>query len=176
MKNKIIKLVILFIYFSFVLYLIYHSSITTNISTKYYINSKNNFYHEKMISIPKINLKLYVTKAKDDFSNLSKNLVYYKHFNLDNKIIIFGHSGLGKGTYFNRLDELEKGDLLELYYEDKVYFYEVYSIYAVDKTRVDILKDEENCNKLLLVTCDKINKNDRLIVELVQKKVKTLGK
>lgn len=176
MKKKIIKLVIVLTYFSFVLYLIYHSFTTTNISTEYYINSKNNFYYKKMISIPKINLKLYVTKAKNDFSNLSNNLVYYKHFNLDNKIIIFGHSGLGKGTYFNRLDELEKGDLLELYYENKIYFYDINNVYIVDKKRVDILNDEANSKKILLVTCDKINKDNRLVVELLQKRAKTLEK
>lgn len=176
MKKKIIKLVIIMIYFSFFLYLIYYSFDSNNIKTDYYINSKSNYYYKKMIEIPKINLKLYIEKADEDFSNLNNNLVYYNDFDPDNKIIIFGHSGLGTGTFFNRLDELKKEDKLSLYEENKVYIYQVNRTYTVDKKRVDILKNEEKSKKLLLVTCHKINKNNRLVVELLQNTVKTIEK
>ena len=122
-----------------------------------------------MIEIPSIDLKLYLEKAEDNFSNLDTYLVYYKDFNPDNKIIIFGHSGMGKGTFFNRLDELKNNDLVYIYNKNKKYKYYVNSIYIVNKKRIDILNEEKGAKKLLLITCDKNNKNNRVVVELLQK-------
>ena len=65
-----------------------------NITTDSY-NSKYNLYNTVykkeeykgiILDIPKINLFNEVIKAKDDFSNLDNNLVYYKNFNIENKI------------------------------------------------------------------------------------------
>ena len=69
-------------------------------------------YSDKiMLDIPKIKLKEYVKKALDDFSNLDNSLVYYKEFDINDKIVIFGHSGMSYGSYFNRINELKKQDL-----------------------------------------------------------------
>ena len=177
MRKKLIKTLVIIVYFSLALHLIYYSNpINYDIDTKYTINAKSNYYHKKMIEIPSINLKLHLKKADDDFGNLDSSLVYYKNFNTDNKIIIFGHSGMGKGTYFNRLDELERSSLLYLYNEDKLYKYVVNNIYVVDKKRVDILNDEVGSRKLLLITCVKNNKNDRLVIELLQKEYEIIEK
>ena len=63
-------------------------------------------YSDKiMLDIPKIKLKEYVKKALDDFSNLDNSLVYYKEFDINDKIVIFGHSGMSYGSYFNRINE-----------------------------------------------------------------------
>lgn len=177
MVKKIIQLLIIAIYFSLALYLIYcYNSLNYNIDTKYTINSKSNYYHKKMIEIPSIDLKLHLEKADDDFGNLDSFLVYYKSFNTDNKIIIFGHSGMGKGTFFNRLDELKTNDLIYLYNDNKKYKYFVNKIYTVDKKRIDILNEEIDAKKLLLITCNKNNKNNRLVIELLQKDWKIIEK
>lgn len=159
------------------LYLIY---MTTNNSysisySKSYSGTKN-YNNEIVINIPKINLKLPVIKALNDFSNLDNNLVYYNEFNPLNKIIIFGHSGVGYGAFFNRIDELIVGDEISIYNKDKHYLYSVYDTKIVDKTSVFLLEEEINSKKLLLITCDKNNKNKRLIVYLLLNIIKSIEK
>lgn len=130
------------------------------------VESKKNY---TFLDIPKINIHNNVVKALDNFSNLDKNLVYYRNLNPKNKIIVFGHSGMGYGTYFNRLERLNISDKAFLHIENNIYTYIVKRKYLVDKKDVFILDDEVNSRKLLLVTCDKNNKNKRLVVELMLK-------
>lgn len=177
MKIKLIKLfyiVNIIIFFILSLKIISYKYNITNDS----YNSKYNLYNmvykkEKykgiMLDIPKINLFNEVIKAEDDFSNLDSNLVYYKNFNIENKIVIFGHSGIGYGTYFNRLDELKKGDIMNIYYNSLKYVYTAENMYKINEEDVYILKDEVLSNKILLITCDKFNKKRRLVVEFNRK-------
>ena len=165
MKKRLFSFIIIIIYFSASIYLINFSFETTNTLATYEVNN-GHAYNEKILEIPKINLKLEVIKADEDFGNLNNNLVYYNYFNPDNKIIIFGHSGAGFGTYFNRLDELNINDIAYLIINGKKYYYYVNDVYEVSKNATYILKNEYDSKKLLLVTCVKGDKNKRLVVEL----------
>ena len=71
-------------------------------------NSSFNYNGDMVLDIPDISLKNIVKKSDDKFKLLDRYLVYYKNNNYKNGIVILGHSGMGYGTYFNRLDELEK--------------------------------------------------------------------
>lgn len=177
MKKKVISLIIIIIYFSMMLHLIYlstYNNYTTN--STYSINAHKNYNDEIIIDINEINLKLPVKKAKDDFSNLDKSLVYYKEFNPLNKVIIFGHSGVGYGAFFNRVDELKIDDTAFIYIKDKCYFYSVYDIQIVDKSAIYLLEDEPNSKKLYLITCVKNDNSKRLVVLLNLKNIKTIEK
>lgn len=174
---NLIKLINLLFIFSYGLYFIHLKCDTSEVyAVKHNSNSTFNKIYKKMIYIPKIGLKQNIIKATESFSNLDNNLVYYKSLNTNNKIIIFGHSGIGYGTYFNRLDELDLSDILYFYNEKIEYTYEVIKIYKVDETKVDILDKEENSKKMLLITCDKNNNKKRLVVELLKKNVNSLKK
>lgn len=165
MRKRLFSFIIIIIYFSISIYLINCCFETTSTLATYEVNNGHS-YNEKILEIPKINLKLEVVKANDNFENLDNNLVYYNHFNPDDKIIIFGHSGVGFGTYFNRLDELNINDIAYLIINGKKYYYYVNDVYEVSKNATYILKNEYDSKKLLLVTCVKGDKNKRLVVEL----------
>lgn len=144
--------------------------------TSYYNNDSSfNYENDMIISIPKINLERVVEKADSDFKNLNKSLVYYKRNDPSKKLIIFGHSGMGYGTYFNRLDELEAGNKAYLYINKYKVTYVVSKKYTVLETDISILNNDEK-RSLFLVTCDKNNKKKRLIVKLMVENVKTLKK
>ncbi len=175
MKEKIRKVSTFTIYLLVCLLIISSSLKIPNISQAYNTNIKS-YTDVKTLRIPKIELVSTVIKATDNFENLDYGLVYYKDFNPNNKIIIFGHSGMGKGTYFNRLDELMPGDASYLDYDEKTYEYNVMNTYKVSKKDVYLLENEYNSKKLLLITCVKGNKNKRLVVELFLKNIKTLEK
>ncbi len=144
--------------------------------TSYYNNDSSfNYKRDMIITIPKINLERVVEKATADFKNLDEGLVYYNHNNPMEKLVIFGHSGVGYGTYFNRLDELELGDKVHLYINKSKITYVVSKKYKVLETDTSILNNDEE-RSLILVTCDKYNKKNRLIVKLMIKNIKTLKK
>lgn len=140
------------------------------------IKRENNvsYYVDVVIEVPKINLKQRVIKAKDNFSNLNHDLVYYDSFNANDKIVIFGHSGNGLFTYFRRLEELKVLDEVFIYNGYYRYLYEVYEAKTISKYDIYILNKEPDSKKLYLVTCSKNDENTRILIKLVQKSVKTL--
>ncbi len=176
MKKKLISFV--FIITSFIIIFNVYNKIMFDINEQVKVNGyyQNNSSFKRdescVLKIEKINLENLVIKAEDDYKNLDDGLVYYKHLIPNDKIVIFGHSGMGIGTYFNRLESLKKNDLAYLYIKDIIYVYVVYGTYLVDEENLFILKEEENSGKLLLVTCDKKDKRKRLVVELRLKSTK----
>lgn len=167
MKKDKANIIILF--FVFIIALI----IINDISLKRRIVNGNMRTNEKVLFIPKINL---MEVLNDDINKLDYRLIYYNNFDINNKIIIFGHSKVGYGIYFNRLDELKIGDISYLYYKRIEYKYEVINIYDVKKEDIFILENEYNSYKLLLITCNKKIKNNRLVIELKLKSAKNLKK
>lgn len=179
MKRKLLKigLIILIALLAREIILIAISNHNVKESIKSYFRSDTSFNYKSdfIIKIPKIKLESIIKKADLDFKNLDDSLVYYKYDDYKDKIIVFGHSGVGYGVYFNRLDELEINDYLYLYKDKLKITYNVNKKYNIPDTNISIL--ENDCKEaLLLVTCDKNNKNMRLVVELGVNSVKTLKK
>lgn len=86
-------------------------------------------------------------------------------------VVIFGHSSylpVVKNEYFkafNGLQNLKKGEIIEVYGDGLVYEYAVDRVYEADATdtRIPLTKDGK---KLTLSTCDSFgNLNDRHVVE-----------
>ncbi len=82
---------------------------------------------------------------------------------------IAGHRGRSYGIFFNRLNELAEGDIIEVTTNNKVYKYTVYKIHIVEPTDVSVLYRNDSDKILTLVTCDPIkNPTHRLIVHALQ--------
>ena len=97
--------------------------------------------------------------------------------NGDEKIMLC--EGEKQGTLLsaiNRLDELNVGDIALIYNKDKCYHYGIYDIKKVDKSAVYLLNEEKNSKKLYLITCDKNDKNKRLVIQLVLNNIKSIEK
>lgn len=173
---KLIKCINIFLIFLLsVMYINYQcNSKSFDIYNKSYNKNIKKYYNDKIIYVPKINLYKKIEKANNNFSNMNYNIVYYNNFNVNDKIILFAHSGMGFGTYFNRIDELNKSDELFLFDKNKEYKYYVYDKYLVNENDIYLMNNEMNSNKLLLITCDKNDKSKRLIVQLYLKSVKNL--
>ena len=135
---------------------------------EYYETKYNTINNNMVINIPKINLEMIVRKADNEFKNLDKGLIYYKNNDYNKTIIILGHSGIGYGVYFNRINELDKEDIIYLCVNDRKITYKISQIYLIDKSEVGIL-NIKNESVLLLITCYKYDKNKRLVVKSVVK-------
>lgn len=165
-KVKLIFKVIAILLFSYNVFNIINLNYKdkTFISTYYKNESKYNYEDKMILSIPSINLYNSVIKTDANFKNLNKSLVYYNNDNYDDTIIILGHSGLGFGTYFNRLDEVKVHDTCYLYKNKHKATYILKRKYVIDDTYIDILNTNQK-KKLILITCDKNNKSKRLVLE-----------
>lgn len=173
---KILSLVLVLVIIIEVSNIIYIKNKNEEKIINYYKNNTNYNYKDMMIlKIPSIKLNYTVEKADNDFGNLNNNLVYYNKNNYEEKIIIFGHSGMGFGTYFNRIDELGKGVEAKLYIneEEITYVFDQKSIISSRDIAV-LLNDEKKV--LLLITCDKSSKKKRLVVRFTLKGHKNVKK
>lgn len=82
---------------------------------------------------------------------------------------IAAHRGRSYGIFFNRLDEIEPGDVIEVTANNKVYKYTVYKTHIVEPTDVSVLYRNDKDKVLTLVTCDPVkNPTHRLIVHALQ--------
>ena len=138
-------------------------------------NSSFNYNGDMVLDIPSINLETVVKKADDKFKLLDRYLVYYKNNNYKEGIVILGHSGMGYGTYFNRLDELDNKSNVYIYKDKLKLTYQFKEKMDVKETQINILNSAK-ANELILITCKKSVKDERLVVKLVLKSAKTIDK
>lgn len=82
---------------------------------------------------------------------------------------IAAHRGRSYGLFFNRLDELKEGDVIEITSDNQIFKYTVYKTHIVEPTDVSVLYRSKKDKVLTLVTCDPVvNPTHRLIVHAVQ--------
>ena len=114
-----------------------------------YLNNKQSSYLY-VLEIPSINLKQGIG------TNINKELI------MINNNIIAGHSGHCKMCFFNKLDQIEIGDIVYLYTPyKKIYYVSKINIYDKDKIIIN--------NELNLVTCLKLDSTKRLVIGLNSK-------
>lgn len=107
-----------------------------------------------LLIIPKISLEEAVREGSTN-SVLSSALGHMEGTALpgeEGNCCIAGHRNYTFGKYFNRLNEMEIGDLIEIETYDADYTYEVYDIFVVEPTEISVL-DEIEGNNLTLITC-----------------------
>lgn len=80
--------------------------------------------------------------------------------------VLAGHRGWSKGRYFNRLDELEAGDVIDLDTTAGTIRYKVTEKTVVEPDDLSVLKSGESAYTLTLITCHpKKTHTHRLIVK-----------
>lgn len=126
-----------------------------------------------MLEIPKINLKRGLV-AKDSSANrVSVNIQTLKESNYPDvdkgNFILAAHSGNGYNSYFRDLYRLEKKDVVNVYYHDIKYTYEITDIYLQDKIGKLVIYRDRNKTTLTLITCTRNNRTKQsvYIAELV---------
>lgn len=78
---------------------------------------------------------------------------------------IAGHRSYTHGEYFNRLDELEVGDLVQIEVQDRIYEYKITESFIVEPEALEVLNSSQDA-ELTLVTCTPIyTATHRLIVK-----------
>ena len=128
------------------------------------IKKKHNY--KMIIEIPSINLKKGILDKNDKNNNVDKNVAILPssvYPGEKGNIYIAAHSGTGIHSYFNKIDRLENDDIVNLYYNNKKYSYELYGVKYIEKNRgISLLNNEKNT--LFLITCSQKYKNKYLIL------------
>ena len=112
------------------------------------------------LKIPEIKLNRGFVKYGTSANNVNYNIAIMKGSDYPNvaggNFILASHSGSGWNAYFNKLDQLKKGNMAYVTYKGKQYSYRLTQIYKDLKSDGKVTIRRTNENKLLtLVTCKK---------------------
>lgn len=111
-----------------------------------------------VLIIDKIDLKQEFYPVTSNKNHVDQNIYLHPSSimpgNETSHIIIAGHSGNGVHAYFKDLYHLEVKDEVKVYFDEKVWNYEIEEIEYQDKTGVLYLKDDYS-NMITLITCTK---------------------
>lgn len=127
-----------------------------------------------MVEIDKINLKRSVYKVDSKENIVDKNVAIMKESDLPDiesgNLILGAHSGDGPLAYFNNLIKLRKNDEINISYNNKVYTYEVATIYDDIKDNKIVIRRDMKKTTLTLFTCKNNEKNKYLVIIAYLKK------
>ncbi|WP_299996015.1 sortase [uncultured Clostridium sp.] len=121
-----------------------------------------------VLKIPKINLERGLVNPNSYLNNVNYNVEIVKGSSMPDQengnVILAGHSGSARISYFKKLDNLSLGDMVYIDYNSKLYSYKVVDIYDIDKTgKAEIIRDK-NKSTLTLITCRHNTKRQIVII------------
>ena len=122
------------------------------------------------IEIPKISLKLPIYHTSSD-KVLEKGVGHLETTALPiggagNNPILTGHRGLPQAELFTRLDELKKGNIINIHVLNDHLSYEVDDIKVIKPTDVNTLQSIPNKDMITLITCTPYGVNThRLVIQ-----------
>lgn len=120
-----------------------------------------------VLKISKIGLERGLVDPNSYLNNVNYNLEWLDGSSMPNEengnVIIAGHSGSARISYFRKLDKLDIDDEISIDYQNKNYTYKVTDKYLIEKTgSAEIIKNK-NKNTLTLITC-KHNTNYQIVI------------
>ncbi len=133
--------------------------------TSYY-QSQNNVTYNNEVIIESIGLKQIIVSYK--YSSINKNIILLKESDYINDLyFLAAHSGNSKISFFKNLDLININDKVTLIINNRKIKYLVAKKYYIKKNGYMNLEKEEK-DLLYLITCDKRDKNQQLIVKCVK--------
>lgn len=118
------------------------------------------------VVIDKIDLDKKFYSFDSDLNDVNKNVAIISPSDMPDVIggtfILAAHSGNVDAAYFKRLNELVIGDVVNIYYSDVKYVYEISSFYEEKRNSSIVIKREKMKNVLVLTTC-KIGTKKQLV-------------
>lgn len=110
-----------------------------------------------ILEISKINLKQGFVSKDSPYNRVDKNIQVIKESDMpdvvNGNLIIAGHSGSSRVSYFRKLPNLSIDDEATVYYNNKIYKYKLVNTYEIEKTGyANIIRNKEK-TVLTLITC-----------------------
>ncbi len=128
---------------------------------------ENEINYTMVIEIPKIGLKKGLCSIGQWCNAIKYNIEVNTKSNMPNvdkgNLILASHNGSSSISYFNKLDRLNIGDSIYLYYQGIKYEYILDNYYDIAKTGKAAIKRDSNKSTITLITCKK-NTNNKQVV------------
>lgn len=120
-----------------------------------------------VLKIPKINLERGLVNPSSYLNNVNYNVQIINGSDMpdvnNGNLILAGHSGNARISYFRNLNKLDLNDTATIIYKNKTYNYKVVDKYEIEKNgEAEIIRDK-NKNILTLITC-KHNTNKQIVI------------
>jgi len=119
---------------------------------------ENNFFGRMIIE--KIDIDYMVLKEYTE-DNLKKSICRLNGDNIEENISFIGHN-YENGIFFSNINKLKLEDEIKLIIGNKVYVYNVYKKYEVDKMDLSPLENN-NFSEITLITCNNFSKKRYIV-------------
>lgn len=124
------------------------------------------------LKIKKLNINQPLYKLDSEKNNIEKNVTILKDSIMPDQkesiVFLAAHSGAGKIAYFEELNQLTVGDIINLEYKNKKYEYQINKIWEENKNGY-IHINKEDSNQLVLTTCSPTKINKQLVINSINK-------
>lgn len=121
-----------------------------------------------VLEIPAISFKRRLVNPESKRNNVNYNIQILDNSDMPNVenglLIVAGHSGNSKVSYFNNLFKVNNNDIINIYFSNKKYVYKITNIYTETKRGTISIKRNKNKSTLVLTTCSKVSKDKQLVV------------
>lgn len=128
---------------------------------------QNTTNYSMIVEIPNIGLKKGLCSIGQECNAVSKNIQILKESDMPNvtngNLLLAGHNGNSKVSFFNKLDKLKVNDSIYIYYNGTKYEYKLSNYYDIKKTGKAIIHRDNDKTTLVLITCKK-NTDDKQVV------------
>ena len=119
------------------------------------------------LSVPDVNIKRGFTSLDNPDNKLSKNILLVKGSSMpdvkNGNLILAGHNGRSKVSFFNDLYKLQDGAHAYVTYNGKVYDYTLKNRYDVPKVGTITVRRNGDVNTLTLITCHRTDNHTQVV-------------
>lgn len=135
-------------------------------------NEVSNINYVAILKIPKINLTRGLVDRNSRYNNVNYNVEILSESDtpdvVNGNVILAGHSGNARISYFRHLDKLINGDEITIDYKGHSYQYIVSYIYDIDKTGTAVINRDTNKSTLTLITCRHNTKKQIVVISYLK--------
>lgn len=130
-------------------------------------NSQLLYNYIGVLEIPSINLKRGFLDANDKNNTVNKNIQLISPSDMPDvksgNLILAAHSGNSRVSFFKNLYKLQLNSEALIYYNNIIYTYQLINIYEVEKTGNIEVDRDYSTTSLVLITCNKFNKQNQVV-------------
>lgn len=120
-----------------------------------------------VLEIPSIKLLKGLYDKNSKQNNVNRNIEILKESTMpdveNGNLILAGHSGSSKISYFNNLKKLKLNSKIYVYFNSYKYEYNIHKIYEENKDGNIIINRDNNKSAITLITCKNHSKDKQII-------------
>ena len=123
--------------------------------------------YQGIISIDKISLVTGFYDIASPFNDVKYGIEVIENSDypdiVGSNLVLASHRGNRANAFFDDLHKLNLGDMIDIYYKNRKYRYQVADFYKVDKNGKVVINRDRDKTTLTLITCDHIERDKQIV-------------